>query len=79
VQTERAGAVQTVSIGTCWLVERKINPHMPLFDKSGCSESTWSRADFEWDAENDQYICPVGQELKQFRRHYSGPNRWSTG
>jgi|GEM_PF-4570509 len=24
--------------------------------------------------ENDQYICPEGQELKQFRRNYSDPN-----
>ena len=37
------------------------------------------RLDFEWDAENDQYICPEGQELKQFRRNYSDPNRGPTG
>ena len=37
------------------------------------------RADFEWDAENDQYICPEGHELKQFRRNYSDPNRGPTG
>ncbi len=62
-----------------WLVERKINPHIPVFDKSGRSDGTWSRADFEWDAETDQYICPEGQELKQFRRNYSDPNRRPTG
>ncbi len=62
-----------------WLVERKIAPHIPVFDKSGRSDGTWTRADFEWDAENDQYICPEGQELKQFRRNYSDPNRGPTG
>ena len=61
-----------------WLVDRKIAPHIPVFDKSGRTDGTWSRADFEWDAENDQYICPEGQTLKQFRRNYSDPNRGPT-
>ena len=26
-------------------------------------------------AKNDQYICPDGHALKQFRRNYSDPNR----
>src|SRR6056297_1936045 len=46
--------------------------------KSGRSDGTWSRADFEWDAENDQYVCPEGQTLKQFRRKHSDPNRGPT-
>jgi transposase len=58
-----------------WLVDRKIATHIPVFDKAGRSDGTWSRADFEWDAENDQYICPEGHALKQFRRNYSDPNR----
>jgi len=62
-----------------WLVDRKIAPHIPVFDKSGRNDGTWSRADFEWDAENDQYICPEGKEMKQFRRNYSDPNRGPTG
>jgi len=62
-----------------WLVDRKIAPHIPVFDKSGRSDGTWTRADFEWDAEKDQYICPEGHKLKQFRRNYSDPNRGPTG
>jgi transposase len=62
-----------------WLVERKIAPHIPVFDKSGRSDGTWTRADFEWDAENNQYICPEGEALKQFRRNYSDPSRGPTG
>jgi len=62
-----------------WLVDRKIAPHIPVFDKSGRNDGTWTRADFEWDAENDQYVCPEGHALKQFRRNYSDPNRGPTG
>jgi hypothetical protein len=61
-----------------WLVDRKIAPHIPVIDKVGHTDGTWSRADFEWDPENDQYVCPEGQSLKQFRRTYSDPNRGPT-
>ena len=62
-----------------WLVDRKIAPHIPVIDKSGRNDGTWTRAEFEWDAENDQYICPERHALKQFRRNYSDPNRGPTG
>ena len=62
-----------------WLAERKIAPHLPVFDKSGRSDGTWNRADFEWDDDNDQYICPEGHELKQFPQNCSDPNRRPTG
>jgi hypothetical protein len=48
-----------------WLVDRKIAPHIPVIDKAGRTDGTWSLADFEWDAKNDQYVCPEGQSLKQ--------------
>lgn len=62
-----------------WLVDRKIAPHIPVIDKAGRRDGTWSRADFDWDPENNRYVCPEGQELKQFRRNYSDPNRGPTG
>ncbi|MCK0167274.1 transposase [Jannaschia sp. S6380] len=62
-----------------WLVDRKIDPHIPVVAKSGRTDGTWSRADFEWDPENDRYVCPEGHELKQFRRNYSDPNGGPTG
>ncbi|MDH5529624.1 MAG: IS1182 family transposase [Paracoccaceae bacterium] len=62
-----------------WLVDRGIAPHIPVIDKAGRRDSTWSRADFEWDAENNQYICPEGEVLKLFRRNYSDPSRGPTG
>jgi hypothetical protein len=62
-----------------WVVDRQIAPHIPVFDKSGRSDETWTRTNFEWDAENNQYICPKGHEMEQFRRNYSDPNRGPTG
>ncbi len=62
-----------------WLAKRNIAPHIPVIDKAGRTDGTWSRADFEWDADNNQYICPDGEAPKQFRRNYSDPNRGPTG
>jgi transposase len=62
-----------------WLVDRNIAPHIPVIDKAGRTDGTWSRADFEWDVQNNQYIRPKGETLKQFRRNYSDPNRGPTG
>ena len=61
-----------------WLVGRKIAPHIPVIDKARRTDGTWSREDFTWDPEGDQYTCPEGAALKQFRRNYSDPNRGPT-
>ena len=48
-----------------WLVkEKKIAPHIPVFDRSRRKDGTLSRSDFTWDGENDLYICPQGKFLK---------------
>ena len=62
-----------------WVVDREIAPFIPVIDKSARTDGTWSREDFEWDAENNRYICPEGHDLKQFRRNYSDPNRGPSG
>ncbi len=56
-----------------------IAPHIQVIDKASRTDDTRSRADFEWDAENDQYICPEGEALTQFRRNYSDPSRGPSG
>ena len=57
-----------------WLVEKRgIAPHIPVIDKSGRKDGTFERADFTFDTENDLYICPGGNELKQYRRAYKAP------
>jgi transposase len=57
-----------------WLVhERRIAPHIPVMDKSGREDGTFSRADFAYDAEADLYRCSGGVELKRNRRTFSTP------
>lgn len=47
-----------------WLVEeRAIEPHIPVFDKSGRTDGTFARADFAYDQQSDVYICPAGKVL----------------
>jgi Transposase DDE domain len=44
-------------------VDRKITPHVPVWDKSARHDGTFSRADFIFDQERNVYICPGGAEL----------------
>jgi transposase len=48
-----------------WLVERDIDPHIPVWDQSEVApEGKFTRADFTYDKDRDLYICPGGKELK---------------
>ena len=59
-----------------WLVdEQKIEPHIPVFDKSTRRDGTFSRADFVYDADADRYACPDGKPLHRRRRKLSA--RWA--
>lgn len=41
-----------------WLVnEKKIAPHIPVFDKSKRTDGTFSRSDFTWQAEKEQSLA----------------------
>jgi transposase len=54
-----------------WLVnDQGIAPHIPIIDKSGRTDGTFSRADFTYDPAADLYRCPGGKELKQYRRAF---------
>jgi transposase len=47
-----------------WLVdEQKIEPHVPVIDKSTREDGTFSRSDFTYDPETDTYTCPEGTTL----------------
>ena len=46
-----------------WLIDRKITPHVPVWDKSARHDGTFSRADFIFDQERNVYTCPGGAEL----------------
>lgn len=52
-----------------WLVkEKKIAPHIPVFDKSKRDDRTFSRADFKWDGKRNIYMCPAGKTLQSSGR-----------
>ena len=59
-----------------WLVdEQEIEPHIPVFDKSGRKDGTFSRADFAYDPDADSYTCPAGKALHKRRRKLGA--RWA--
>ena len=57
-----------------WLVEdRRIAPHIPVWDKSKRTDGTFSRDDFTFDTVSDSYTCPAGKVLQKSRRNFSKP------
>jgi hypothetical protein len=46
-----------------WLMERGIEPHVPVWDKSVRPDGKFSRVDFAFDRERNIYICPSGKPL----------------
>lgn len=45
------------------LMDRGIEPHIPVWDKSGETKGKYTKADFTYDRERDLYICPGGKAL----------------
>jgi len=57
-----------------WMVNEKgIEPHVPVWDKGKRTDGTFSRSDFIFNEDNDQYICPNGKLLKRHRRNFKVP------
>jgi hypothetical protein len=69
-----AGSAYGSAESLAWLVKQKrITPHIPVFDHSNRTDGSFSRADFAFDPQHDRYTCPAGKELVQFRRNFSAP------
>lgn len=47
-----------------WLVEEKIEPHIPVWDKAERQDGTFSRTDFTFEAQDNRYTCPGGRHLE---------------
>ena len=62
-----------------WLVDRKITPHVPVWDKSARSDGTFSRADFVFDQRAQRLYLPRWRGAHQHRQHRSGPHRLLQG
>ena len=46
-----------------WLVGTGITPHIPVWDKANRDDSTFSRSDFVFNQEKNEYTCPNGKAL----------------
>ena len=55
-----------------WLVDRDIDPHIPVWDKAKREDGTFSRQDFSYDQERDLYLCPGGKSLTTTGRVHDG-------
>jgi len=47
-----------------WLVDRGIEPHIPVWDKGRRRDGTFSREDFVFDGDLNVYSCPNGKRLR---------------
>ena len=54
------------------LVDREIEPHIPVWDKGKRDDGTFSREDFVFDVERDVYSCPGGKTLHTTGRVFDG-------
>ena len=56
-----------------WIVnDKKIAPHIPVFDKSRRDDGTFWREDFTFDKERNVYVCPPGKVLTTTGRVHDG-------
>jgi transposase len=52
-----------------WIVnEKRIEPHIPVWEKANREDGTFSRSDFVFDAQEQTYTCPAGKKLKSTGR-----------
>ena len=54
-----------------WLVDERIEPHIPVIDKSERRDGAFRATDFTYDEEADEYRCPGGRALKPYWRDIS--------
>jgi len=46
-----------------WLMQRGIEPHVPVLDRAGQTNGVFTRNDFTFDHANNVFICPGGKSL----------------
>ncbi len=57
-----------------WLVQDKqIEPHVPVWDKTGRTDDSLSSSDFRWDEQRNEYRCPQGFALRSEWRPFKTP------
>ena len=62
-----------------WMVEdKRIEPHVPVWDKTQRTDESLSSSDFQWNAEADEYRCPQGHPLRSQWRAFRNPRNHIT-
>ena len=57
-----------------WMVEdKRIAPHVPVWDRTERKDGTLSSSEFVWDEQANQYRCPEGHALLSDRRRFTKP------
>ena len=57
-----------------WMVEdKRIAPHVPVWDRSERKDGTLPSSEFVWDEQANQYRCPQGHALLSDRRQFTKP------
>jgi len=57
-----------------WMVkEKRIAPHVPVWDRTERKDGSLSVSDFVWKGESDEYRCPEGFALRSERRNFQQP------
>ena len=55
-----------------WLVSAGITPHIPVWDKGSRDDGTFSRSDFAFDKEKNEYKCPNSKALRTTGKVHDG-------
>ena len=55
-----------------WLVGTGITPHIPVWEKAQRDDGTFSRSDFMFDKQKNEYRCPNGKALRTTGRVHDG-------
>ena len=55
-----------------WLVGAGITPHIPVWEKANRDDGTFSRGDFTFDKQKNEYRCPNGKALRTTGRVHDG-------
>jgi len=57
--------------------DKRLEPHVPIWDKTERTDGTFGRFAFTFDAENNRYVCPAGKYLKPtWRSKQKNPFRY---
>jgi transposase len=76
VQPENLGADKAYGSGEflAWLLDRGVQPHIPVIDRRHQTEGRFTRDQFRYDPAKNVYYCPEGKPLR-----YRGLQRGSKG